>query len=270
MAKIFKGDVVKKSVTGFTQIFLQRHYFLLFFSLVLFSFFIVGCGSDNARDSSKISKKNKAVSESGINLSPLSPQILHETGVETFALGISSDDPGALVQGISLLEQAALADPDNSIYWIDLADAYMASGNVLEYSYAIDIYWMLLSEDNPQQDALLSRLIEAYTRAGNFSAAFDAAIMRLAKSKPEQVDKAGLHLAMIAMSFGAFDKAAKALIKKAGDIDDSAYLLLLAASLEQVSGDSDLSKDLLNKILDDNQNIRFAKSIEQAKQRMKQ
>ena len=140
-----------------------RKHDIILFVLCSILFFLVGCGSDESAESVKRSDDDKILKEAGVGLP--SPQLLHETGIDTFAMGISSDDPAAIMQGISLLEQATLASPDEDAYWLDLADAYMASGNVLQYPYAVEIYWMLYQENNTRKDALLTRLIEAYAMA---------------------------------------------------------------------------------------------------------
>ncbi len=242
----------------FQKSFKSHYYVLMFFSL--FFLFLNGCGSDD-------SDKNKTQSQVVLNTLP--SQLLYETGIETFAIGVSGDDPAATMQGISLLEQAVIASPDEITYLIDLADAYMASGIVLQYPYAVDIYWMLYNEGNQQKDALLVRLAEAYAKAGNYNAAFEVAMIRLSEADDKQVDNAALHLTLLAMSNNMFDKAAKALIKKAGKKDNSAYLLLLAASLKEASGDVDSSVKLLDKTLKDQKNTKFFELVYQAKQRMK-
>jgi len=244
----------------------QSRYYLISF-LSLFIFFLNSCSVDESDKSLETSDNKKSIPQ--VVLSPPSSQFLYEIAVEIFAIGISSDDPAAVMHGISLLEQATIASPDETTYWVDLADAYMASGIVLQYPYAIDIYWMLYNEDNSQKDVLLTRLIEAYTKVDNYNAAFEVAIIRLSDAGDQQIDNAALHLALLAISNSMFDKAATALIEKAEKVDNSAYLLLLASSLKEASGDMESSVKLLDGILGDQKNTIFFELIYQAKQRMK-
>ena len=245
----------------------QSRYYLISF-LSLFIFFLNSCSSDESNKSLETSDKKKSIPQ--VVLSSPSSQFLYETAIEIFTIGISSDDPAAVMQGISLLEQATIASPDETTYWVDLADAYMASEIALQYPYAIDIYWMLYNEDNPQNNVLLTRLIEAYTKVDNYNAAFEVATIRLSQADDKQVDNAALHLTMLAMSNSMFDKAAKALIEKAEKVDTSAYLLLLASTLKEATGDIESSVKMLDDILGDSKNTIFFELISQAKQRMKQ
>jgi len=189
---------------------------------------------------------------------------LHDTGIALFAAGLGSEDVAALMQGISLLEEATLAGPDNNAYWIDLADAYLSSGLAVFYPAAIDIYWMLYNEDKSQPEALLSRLVAAYQNVGNQRAAFETAVLQLDRAK-DTTDVAALQLTLLAFAQGRTQEAAEILVKRAGKIKNPAPLLYLAASLKDLDGDSaaalKLSDQALAKLRNNPQMTRLVEDL---------
>lgn len=262
---------------------LVMHFFPAIFSfktlkqvISLFSFILLlllaGCGSDDhiessAQDTSKSAHQQTTTPPPQNRLESLDSQSLHDTAIELFAMGLSTDDPATIMKATAMLEEAVTINPDNTAYWIDLADAYLNSGIVLQYPYAIDIYWMLYQEGDPQKTALLTRLAEAYHKIGNLEATFSVSRKRLELSNPAEAAHAGLYLAMLAPGNGKFRETIQALKKKAEALDDPGYLLLLAAALGEVSESED-AIELLDKAIAEVSNPDLLKLAKQAKERM--
>lgn len=233
-----------------------------------------GCGSDEPPGSSQ--PPPSGPSQSAAEHSPTTAaalqdhdaRALHDAGIETFAIGLGGADARAVLQGISLLEQATLAAPEVSTYWVDLADAYLASGIALQYPHAIDILWMLYQEGDAQKDALLARLTEAYALVGNANAAFTVAKTRLQQAETGHADKAGLQMALLAPGNGRFAETSKALADKAAQLDGRDYLLLLASTIEEVSGNTQSAAALLDQALAKIDDPELAKYARQVRERM--
>lgn len=224
------------------------------FCCLAFFLYLSGCGSDEttgtpASTSSKSASEQARTQPSQSPVKETTSQALHESAVELFALGISGDDPSAVMQATSLFEQAVAADPDNTAYWIDLADAYMLSDIPGQYPYAIDIYWILLKEKDSQQDILLGRLADAYFKTGQTQLAFDASMKRLELAQDDRVELAAYSLAYMALANRSFVPAVNALKTKAGSHQNPTYLLLVASLLEDASGNPAGAVELINKAL---------------------
>lgn len=222
---------------------------------------LTGCGKDDApHDPAAARGANQAAATESARASAGQPStpplatpgaaLLHDTGVETYAVGYGSDDPTAILRGISLLEQAAQADPGNDGLWLDLADAYLSSGLITEYPYAIDIYWMLLDTDAIPDDLLLGRLSVAYGKVGNSQGAFDTGVERVKRAGGDEVNAAALQLALLAPATDSYNRAAGVLIDKAGQLPDPAYLLLIASALEDAGGDRETAVKLIDQALE--------------------
>jgi len=234
---------------------------------------LAGCGSDKPSDAPSVTSSpsqniNKQSPSPNSPLKEHGAGVLHDTGVETFAIGLGSDDTLAIMQGISLLEQATVAAPDETIYWIDLADAYLSSGIALQYPHAIDIFWMLYQEGDSQKDPLLARLTEAYALVGNYDAAFTVAKARLQQAKAEHSDMAALQLVLLAPGNGRFAETSRALVDKSAELGGRDYLLLLASTIEDLSGNTQAATKLLDQALAKIDNPELAKYASQVRERM--
>ena len=222
----------------------------------------IGCGSDDPEKQTSIRADTTPVGGT-------SAALLHDSGVELFASGLASEDLDAIIQAIDLLEQAAIGAPSNNVYWLDLADAYMNSGLATEYPYAIETYWMLYQEKDPQADAILARLANAYQEVGNRKAAFDVASERLKQANEKQSGSAGLQLTLLAFANGGIDKTVELLVDKADDLDEPGTMLMLAASLKELVNDREAALDLVEDALDElDKNSPSAKLAEQMRGRM--
>lgn len=232
------------------------------------------CGSDDAPVSAKSSVTSPAPSTATAPpaattaLRVLDAQALHDAGLEAFAIGLAGDDVATIMRGVSLLEQATLAAPEMTTYWVDLADAYLASHVALQYPHAIDILWMLYREGDPQQDALLARLAEAYVLVGNPQAAFTVAKARLQQAESGHADRAALQLLLLAPGNGRFAETIQALLDKSAQLGGRDYLLLLAATLEELSGNTPAAIKLLDQALARIDNPELAEYARQARARM--
>lgn len=232
------------------------------------------CGSDDAPVSTKPSATSPAPTTATTqpaattDLRDLDARTLHDAGLEAFAIGLAGDDVATIMRGVSLLEQATLAAPEMTTYWVDLADGYLASQVPLQYPQAIDILWMLYQEGDVQQDALLARLTEAYVLVGNPQAAFTVAKARLQQAESGHADRAALQLLLLAPGNGRFAETIQALLDKSAQLGGRDYLLLLAATLEELSGNTPAAVKLLDQAIARIDNPELVKYARQAQARM--
>lgn len=217
---------------------------------------LAGCGSDDqAVEKTQHSKAKSQPQQVSVKGAPkalqqgATPEMLHETGVELFTAGLSSDDPAAIMQATAMLEEAVIISPEKTEYWVDLADAYMLSDIPVQYPFALDIYWMLLQEKDAKTDIILARLADAYFKQGDFPEAFEAGRERLKQAQSDQVKPAAYDLAYLAIANRSQKEAISALKDKSEDDQEPAYLLLVASLLEESSGNRDHAVDLIDKAL---------------------
>lgn len=213
---------------------------------------LAGCGSEETSpQSSQTTAQSSQTASQPLQkrLGALDSQSLHDTAIELFALGISSDDPAAIIQATALFEEAVTANPEETAYWIDLADAYMLSDIPTQYPYAVDIYWMLLKEQDAPKDILLGRLSEAYYTLGNTQLAYDTAYERLKLASDKQVKTAAYSFAYMAVANRSINPAVKVLQEKAERQDNPAYILLVASLLQELTGDKNKAIELIDKAL---------------------
>lgn len=251
----------------FTHSFFRQTFLLIGLALI---FCLSGCGSDETPGSQSVTSKPQHLKQQPNQLPVKATELveaqrLHNVGIETFAIGLGAEDVTAVVQGITMLEEATLKAPDNNAYWVDLADAYISSELAVYYPGAVNIYWMLYQEEEGQRDAMLSRLVNAYQKVGNRQAAFDAAALQLQRASEQQVNQAALQITWLAFANGQSHEAAKQLTDKAKDLGRQDFLLLLAASLKELVEDRDgaikLVDQALAKMGNDTESARLAKQM---------
>lgn len=221
---------------------------LLLAVLATATLLLSGCGSDSPPPASTTTTKKPAAA-TPVQPPPYAADLLHANGVAAVTTGISAGDSTSVMNGISLLEKAALAAPENTPYWIDLADAYANSGLATEQPHAIEIYWMLLADASTNQDAIFTRLAETYARIGNHSAAYAVGAERLKRAAPERVEHAALHFVLLALANNSLAEASAVVVEKSKSLSKPAYLLLLASAIEEASDNPVRASALIDEAL---------------------
>lgn len=161
-------------------------------------------------------------------------QHLHTLGVAIYvnSLGKTAEREKAIL----LLEQAVACDPANDVYRIDLADAYVLTGDETAIGMAIDLYEDVLDSD-PDNDSALARLADAYLELCNDDAAF-AVLARRAVGKNADSTATAMQLALTALRTGDFVRGAEEAVKLARLYPDDPIARLGAAMLLADAGRS--------------------------------
>lgn len=175
-------------------------------------------------------------------------EALHEVGIRLYEMALAGNDLDSMDQAIDLLEQAVAAAPHNRGWWIDLADAYLNSGNKLLVAEGIGICEELYPDDD-NREALLSRMADGYIQLDNRSAALAMLLKRLEISAPQSAIASGLQVTLQAAADARAAEAARAMQAKAktlADDRDAGTLLLLGASLLELASDVPRAQQLLD------------------------
>jgi hypothetical protein len=152
---------------------------------------------------------------------------LHELGRALFPAALRHPDRQR--QAVELLEQAVLRHPENELYRLDLADAYLELGTDETVTLALGLYETsdaLRSED----EAVLSRIAEAYGRLKNFDAAIAVAALRLSGGAKSPFP-AALQMAALATESGDMTRGIAELQAAVQSHPEDAGIKLLLAAL---------------------------------------
>lgn len=224
--------------------------------ILLLIYCLAGCGSDETtQEVSAPVAAEKPVQVQQTNTDDITTAVATATdqhqdnALALYAAGLSNDNPAEIFTAIDQLEQACLKNPGNNLCWIDLADAYFYSDNLLQYPYAIELYWMLYHEAETDSNLLLARLVEAYQKIGNPQAAFDVATERLRQATATEIQNSALQLTWLAVENDRYQETAELLSTTATSSDNAEFLQLLAASLHELNGDDDSARKAIDQAL---------------------
>lgn len=223
-------------------------------SILLLFCCLAGCSSDGTTQETSApvtAKRSVQDPQTTPNTVATTTDQQHNDTLALYAAGLSNENPAEIFTAIDQLERACLKNPDNNLCWIDLADAYFYSGNLLQYPYAIELYWMLYHENGTNSDPLLARLVEAYQKIGNPQAAFDVASERLRQATATEIQNSALQLTWLAVENDRYQETAELLSTTATSSDNAEFLQLLAASLYELDGDDDSARKAIDLALTD-------------------
>ena len=146
-----------------------------------------------------------------------------------------------------MLAEACALVPDNVVYAIDLADAMMFQGSGSSQAAALDIYEKLVKEF-PQDDALLTRLVNCQSELGSYGRAMDQLAARAKQARPMKAELI-IQVSSIAIASGNVERAAGILRQASKNAPSNSFISLQLAILAKELGKTQEANKLIEEVL---------------------